>query len=166
MIRILRPTPAPLRLGRRCQCLRPTYCCPPRRNVSSSSNPFPYPTNANPTPHQIFHLSHSASRDQVKARYYDLVRIYHPDSPISRAVPPQTAHARFQSISSAYAVLSGKAKTHGGPGNDGPEHATTYHNLSAAMWRERQRRRADLEVGFDEVWKDRMILAAIVLVRD
>ncbi|OSX66257.1 hypothetical protein POSPLADRAFT_1094466, partial [Postia placenta MAD-698-R-SB12] len=76
---------------------------------SSTANPYPFPSSANPSPHQIFHLPLSATRDEVKARYYDLVRIYHPDSPVSRTVPPATAHARFQAISAAYAALSGKA---------------------------------------------------------
>lgn len=35
---------------------------------ASSSNPYPYPNNLNPTPHQIFHLPKGASRADVKAR--------------------------------------------------------------------------------------------------
>lgn len=38
------------------------------RNTSTSANPYPYPTHANPTPHQIFHLPQSATKAEVKAR--------------------------------------------------------------------------------------------------
>ena len=31
-------------------------------------NPFPYPNNAKPTPHQIFHLPFNATQAQIKAR--------------------------------------------------------------------------------------------------
>ena len=41
------------------------------RNASTtrgSTNPYPYPSNSNPTPHQIFHLPLSASQQEVKSR--------------------------------------------------------------------------------------------------
>ncbi|PCH43886.1 hypothetical protein WOLCODRAFT_138653 [Wolfiporia cocos MD-104 SS10] len=140
---------------------------PAARHVSSSANPFPFPANANATPHQIFHLPPSATRDEVKARYYDLVRIYHPDSPISRAVPPETAHARFQAISAAYAALSGKARRMGDAEDGGPAGGgggrPDFHSLSTAMWRARQRRRAELDVGWDDRWKDGLMFGAVVL---
>ncbi|KAI0930526.1 hypothetical protein AcV5_007215 [Taiwanofungus camphoratus] len=136
------------------------------RKASTSSNPFPFPTNVNPTPLQIFHLPPSASRDEVKARYYDLVRIYHPDSPISRSAPPDTAHARFQAISAAYATLSGKAQGASTVDSSSSTEGVRpdYHSLSTAMWRARQRKRAELDVGMDDRWKDRMMLGAIILV--
>ena len=103
---------------------------------------------------------------------YDLVRIYHPDSPVARAggVPPETAHARFQAISAAYAVLTGKKTATSFDGGEAGESLTgkaraSYHDLSTAMWRERQRRKADLDVGLDERWKERLMLGAILLVR-
>ncbi|KAI0930527.1 hypothetical protein AcW1_009192 [Taiwanofungus camphoratus] len=159
------------------------------RKASTSSNPFPFPTNVNPTPLQIFHLPPSASRDEVKARCpsftirqisstfrtdwilsplcsdYDLVRIYHPDSPISRSAPPDTAHARFQAISAAYATLSGKAQGASTVDSSSSTEGVRpdYHSLSTAMWRARQRKRAELDVGMDDRWKDRMMLGAIIL---
>ncbi|KAM5535122.1 hypothetical protein V8D89_011208 [Ganoderma adspersum] len=143
---------------------------PPLRQASTSANPYPFPPSAHPTPHQIFHLPRSATRSDVKARYYDLVRIYHPDSPVARAggVSPETAHARFQAISAAYAVLTGKKPAtsfddgEAGEGFTGKARAS-YHDLSTAMWRERQRRKADLDVGLDERWKERLMLGAILL---
>ncbi|KAH9839424.1 uncharacterized protein C8Q71DRAFT_749446 [Rhodofomes roseus] len=134
------------------------------RHVSSSANPFPFPTNTHPTPHQIFHLPPSATKDEVKTRYYDLVRIYHPDSAISRAVPPDTAHARFQAISAAYSVLTGKARRMGDVESDsGNELRPDYNSLSTAMWKAKQRRRAELNVGTDDRWKDALMFGAITL---
>ena len=44
------------------------------------SNALRYPTHlANPTPYQLFHLPTNASQAEIKARYYDLVRVMHPD---------------------------------------------------------------------------------------
>ncbi|OSC99424.1 hypothetical protein PYCCODRAFT_1373338 [Trametes coccinea BRFM310] len=144
------------------------YC----RWASTSANPYPFPTNAHPTPHQIFHLPKDATRADVKARYYDLVRIYHPDSPSARAggIPAETAHARFQAIAAAYAILTGKKPASAldgsgtGEGFDGAPRPT-YHDLSSAMWRARQRRRAELSVGLDDRWKERLMLGAVVVVR-
>ncbi|KAI9059223.1 hypothetical protein FKP32DRAFT_1580293 [Trametes sanguinea] len=142
------------------------------RSASTSANPYPFPTNAHPTPHQIFHLPKDATRADVKARYYDLVRIYHPDSPSARAggIPAETAHARFQAIAAAYAILTGKKPassldgTGAGEGFEGAPRPT-YHDLSSAMWRARQRRRAELSVGLDDRWKERLMMGAVLLVR-
>ncbi|RPD53985.1 hypothetical protein L227DRAFT_596155 [Lentinus tigrinus ALCF2SS1-6] len=139
------------------------------RTASTSANPYPFPTNSHPSPHQIFHLPKSATRADVKSRYYDLVRIYHPDSPAARAggISAETAHARFQAISSAYAVLSGKkpAASLDGADSEGFGAATrsSYHDLSTAMWRAKQRRRAELDIGMDDRWKERLMLGAILL---
>ena len=37
-------------------------------DAGSSSTSYPFPAHPNPTPHQIFHLPHSASQQEVKAR--------------------------------------------------------------------------------------------------
>lgn len=92
------------------------------------------------------------------------MRIYHPDSPVSRPLPSATAQARFQSITAAYDSLRGKSPHASGAGE--PERSRTdFHNLSSAMWRARRQRRAELNIGLDDKWKDRMMLSAIVLVR-
>ncbi|KAL1942795.1 hypothetical protein VTO73DRAFT_5035 [Trametes versicolor] len=139
-------------------------------SASTSANPYPFPKATHPTPHQIFHLPRSATRADVKARYYDLVRIYHPDSPVASAggISPEIAHARFQAIASAYAVLSGKkpaSSLDGSNAGEGPMAASraTYHDLSTAMWRARQAKRAELDVGLDDRWKERMMLGVILL---
>ncbi|KAI0373447.1 hypothetical protein BV20DRAFT_937859 [Pilatotrama ljubarskyi] len=154
----------------RSRLVRPTLPAGHPRAASNSANPYPFPANAHPTPHQIFHLPKSATKADVKARYYDLVRIYHPDSPSARTggISSETAHARFQAISSAYAVLCGKRPASSldganiGEGFDAAPRAT-YHDLSTAMWRARQRKRAELDVGLDERWKERMMFGAVLL---
>ncbi|THU89525.1 hypothetical protein K435DRAFT_781561 [Dendrothele bispora CBS 962.96] len=73
--------------------------------ASASSSSFPFPSHPRPTPHEIFHLSYSASQQDIKARYYELVRAYHPDSPSCRLLPPSECHRRFQAITAAYDSL-------------------------------------------------------------
>ena len=100
---------------------------------------------------------------------YELVRIYHPDSPTSRHIPPEKAQARFQAITSAYDALRGKTPlSDTGEPLQGHVHARRpdYHDLSTAVWKLKQRRRADLSVGMvDDKWKDRILLSVVVLVR-
>ncbi|KZO90113.1 DnaJ-domain-containing protein [Calocera viscosa TUFC12733] len=64
-----------------------------------------YPTSARPTPHEIFHLPRTASQDEIKDRYYELVRLHHPDSPACRDEPDEVRQERFKSITKAYEVL-------------------------------------------------------------
>ncbi|KAI0765611.1 hypothetical protein BD413DRAFT_574079 [Trametes elegans] len=90
---------------------RPSFACPHSRNArcaSTSTSSFPYPTHPRPTPHQIFHLQPGATQNQIKARYYELVRIYHPDAPFGRDLSPAIRRSRFQSITAAYDALRGK----------------------------------------------------------
>ncbi|KAI0344557.1 hypothetical protein BDW22DRAFT_1326270 [Trametopsis cervina] len=131
--------------------------------ASTSANPYPYPLHTNPTPHQIFHLPRTATQADVKARYYDLVRIYHPDSPVSRALPSPTAQARFQSITAAYDSLRGKS-TNLPEGSQAEQAKKNFHNLNTAMWKARQQRRAELRVGLDDRWKDAAMMSAVVVV--
>ncbi|EPQ57517.1 hypothetical protein GLOTRDRAFT_137826 [Gloeophyllum trabeum ATCC 11539] len=130
------------------------------RFSSSSSNPLPFPNHPNPTAHQIFHLPASASQADIKARYYELVRLYHPDSPISRTVSPESAQARFHAISAAYKVLRGKTVD---PSSSDINVRKDYHDLSTAIWKEKQRRRAELKVGVNDQWKDRLLLGSVIL---
>ena len=84
---------------------------------SSGSSPaggqrtFPFPDHVkSPTPFQIFHLPPTASPTDIKSRYYELVRSHHPDCAACRSLPRSVAHARFQAITHAYEVLTGKRK--------------------------------------------------------
>ncbi|KAG8869185.1 hypothetical protein FS842_000067 [Serendipita sp. 407] len=72
---------------------------------------YPFPTTKNPSPHEIFHLQPGADQQTIKARYYDLVKIHHPDTAIARNVPPQIAQARFQLVSAAYERLQNPSYT-------------------------------------------------------
>jgi len=89
-----------------------------RRRLTTAAAPpqnqFPYPSHPRPTPYQIFHLPTGANQKQVKARYYELVRVHHPDSTHSKAsdLPKRTRDERFSAIKDAYDVLAGKK-----PGN-------------------------------------------------
>jgi hypothetical protein len=147
------------------------------RSKSSGSNPYPYPTHANPNPYQIFHLPHNASQAEVKRRCtsfilvgsfdglsqisdIDLVRIYHPDSPVSRALPPEVTDGRFQAITKAYDALRGKTPMT----PEGIQSTSDAQHPTSAVWRARQARRLDLDAGGDDRWKDRVILFGVIFV--
>jgi len=158
------------------RCLYTTFLSICRRNVPTSRlastsssrshpncNPYPYPSHRNPTPHQIFHLPVNATEDDIKTRYYDLVRIYHPDK-ASLAEPPEIAHARFQAISAAYDALRKKS---GWTDNIPARWAREGFYPTAAAWRaaSQARRVQDLYSGktVDDRWKDRVFLLGIIL---
>ncbi|KAJ2973527.1 hypothetical protein NUW54_g12049 [Trametes sanguinea] len=136
------------------------------RCASTSSVSYPFPSHAHPTPHQIFHLSPGATQSQIKARYYELVRIHHPDSPFGRDLPPNVRHSRFQSITAAYDVLRGKKTASGAP-----------MDIYRAELERRRRARAAYEASrrpmssqpqewtatADDRWKDRIILFVGIL---
>ncbi|KAJ6557201.1 hypothetical protein B0H10DRAFT_1664935, partial [Mycena sp. CBHHK59/15] len=112
----------------------------------------PLPDNPSPTPHQIFHLPRNASQRDVKARYLDLVRIYHPDKK-HPSVPADVAHARFQAISTAYNALRA--------GSASPSlHKASAPTPSARVMHKRSR---NLYSGpQDDSWKDRIIVAGVI----
>ncbi|GJE85381.1 J domain-containing protein [Phanerochaete sordida] len=87
------------------------------RFASTSTHPYPWPAHTRPTPWQIFHLPPGASQKDIKSRYYELVRVHHPDSPRGRDVPSAVRHARFQSLTTAYDTLRGKRIPHATAGN-------------------------------------------------
>ncbi|KAI0074936.1 hypothetical protein K474DRAFT_1692044 [Panus rudis PR-1116 ss-1] len=150
-----------------------------RASTSSSSSSYPFPTHSHPTPHQIFHLPVGATKSDVKARYYDLVRIYHPDSPHCRHIDARTRHARFQSIRAAYDTLMGKGFNSGaGGGTIDPVYAELERRRRAQNARRRAAEFADgafgregagagkgrdWEASADDRWKDRIILTVGVI---
>ncbi|TFK44264.1 hypothetical protein BDQ12DRAFT_717428 [Crucibulum laeve] len=144
-------------------------CSNARRQISTttagpSNAQFPYPPNRNPTPHQIFHLPRNATEGDIKARYYDLVRIYHPDKTDS-TTPLDIAHARFQAITAAYDSLRGKTPLvmDGSPANGFATQDRSYQTTAA--FRAAQRRRQELYTSgaADERWKDKIILAGVIM---
>lgn len=127
-----------------------------RSYASKSANPYPYPTQTNPQPHQIFHLPRNANQEDVKRRYYELVRIYHPDSAVARHYPPEESQARFQAISRAYDILRGKASSSGEP-------VEATHKVDPIRWSARARRPHFDDTASDERWKERVIMGAVLL---
>ncbi|OCB87714.1 hypothetical protein A7U60_g5241 [Sanghuangporus baumii] len=103
---------------------------------------FPFPNHPHPTPHEIFHLKPGARPSEIKSRYYQLVRIHHPDTPHARRLPAHISRARFQAIQSAHDVLTGKSRRADNPfsmyashtkGNKMHTHRRPYgpHNVDA-----------------------------------
>ncbi|KAG1813736.1 hypothetical protein EV424DRAFT_52395 [Suillus variegatus] len=127
-----------------------------RSYASKSANPYPYPTQKNPQPHQIFHLPRSANQEDVKRRYYELVRIYHPDSAVARHYPSEESQARFQAISRAYDILRGKASVSGEP-------VEAAHKVDPIRWSTRSRRPHFDDTASDERWKERVIMGTVLL---
>ena len=103
------------------------------------------------------------------------MRIYHPDSPVSRPLPAATAQARFQAITAAYDALRGKraAGAWGAPGEGDIYRAELERRRRA---REAFRRHANTGFTYeragqsewtasaDDRWKDRVILFVGILV--
>jgi DnaJ-class molecular chaperone len=58
------------------------------------------------SPHEIFGVSEAASGEEIKGRYRQLVRLYHPDhaDPFMRA----TREEILKCINRAYAILTGR----------------------------------------------------------
>lgn len=127
-----------------------------RSYASKSANPYPYPTQANPQPHQIFHLPRNANQEDVKRRYYELVRIYHPDSAVGRHYPSEVSQTRFQAISKAYDILRGKTSSSGEP-------VEVTHKVDPIRWSARSRRPHFDDTASDERWKERVIMGAVLV---
>lgn len=90
---------------------------------------------------------------------YDLVRIYHPDSPIARNYPAEMAQARFHSISKAYDLMRGKSAITGEVLTNRERHA------DPARFRPKVRRHPHFdETAGDERWKERILFGATVIV--
>ncbi|KAI0262339.1 hypothetical protein BC834DRAFT_972133 [Gloeopeniophorella convolvens] len=130
----------------------------------STSTPLPFPAHRNPTPYQIFHLPLGASQAEIKARYYELARLYHPDSPAAHGVPPNLRHARFHAITKAYDVLRGKSYTPLGTGSSyshGVDYAAELERRKRQFAQRRAHRPAPdvaAGVGGDDAWKDQLLI--------
>ncbi|SNX84568.1 uncharacterized protein MEPE_03277 [Melanopsichium pennsylvanicum] len=90
-----------------------------KQTKSKAETSFAYPSHLkNPTPYDIFHFTkRSVTSSQIKARYYDLVRVLHPDrfssssSSLSQMKTKAEAEEQFKSIIAAYDLLKdGKKK--------------------------------------------------------
>ncbi|KAJ6499408.1 hypothetical protein C8R45DRAFT_114870 [Mycena sanguinolenta] len=140
-----------------CRNLFKRVAHPHARHVASKpAAQFPFPNSANPTPHQIFHLPRNASQSDVKARYFDLVRIYHPDK-VDQSVPSRVAHARFQAITAAYNAL--RTNSTSLPGHDRADAPPTP--AARAMYKRSRNLYSGPQLA-DESWKDRVIVAGVI----
>ncbi|KAJ7783022.1 hypothetical protein B0H16DRAFT_1877473 [Mycena metata] len=119
-----------------------------------SPSSFPFPKTPNPTPHQIFHLPRNAPQSDVKARYFDLVRIYHPDK-VDPGIPDAIARARFQAITAAYNALRG------GPAASWNDQATAPTPVARAMYKRSRNLYSGPQLS-DDSWKDRIIVAGVI----
>ena len=77
------------------------------RKASTSASDLAWPKSTHPTPYEIFHLSKSATSSDIKLRYNQLVRIYHPDLHNPKSA---TANDQFRQILEANSILSSPAK--------------------------------------------------------
>ncbi|KAH9851984.1 hypothetical protein C2E23DRAFT_732040 [Lenzites betulinus] len=133
---------------------------------TTSSSTYPFPVHAHPTPHQIFHLSAGATQQQIKSRYYELVRIHHPDSPHGRNLSPSVRHCRFQSITAAYDTLRGKCTSTNGPVDIYRAELDRRRRARAAYEASRTQsypRGPEWSASADDRWKDRIILFVGIL---
>jgi len=129
-------------------------------NASMSSNPYPFPKQANPAPHHIFHLPRGATQKDIKARYFELVRIYHPDSAVARHHPPDVAQAHFQAIKRAYDILQGRRALV--DGMDAPPPTAGMRAREPPSARARRRPYFD-DVKADERWTERVVVGGLLL---
>jgi hypothetical protein len=95
---------------------------------------------------------------------YELVKIYHPDSAISKTLSPETAEARFQAITKAYDTLR-KGKSRVTLLNASSEGASLGGVMSARRKRDLMNR-AELKTEADEKWTERLMIGAVLVVSD
>uniref|UniRef100_A0A8H7NIQ4 J domain-containing protein n=1 Tax=Bionectria ochroleuca TaxID=29856 RepID=A0A8H7NIQ4_BIOOC len=107
----------PHRAGTSPKCTSPLLHCPQTRAYSTSdrsgskhSTPA-WPTKANPSPYDVLGLK--PKEPYNKARYYQLVKIYHPDIQASTSpIPTATRLERYRLIVAANNLLSNPDKRH------------------------------------------------------
>jgi len=110
---------------------------------SASDSKHDWPSNAFPTPYQIFKCRRGAPYS--KARFYELVMLYHPDHFHQRRsegldIPEPVRLERFRLIVAANAILSDPAKRatydrSGAGWNLAPVWETTHTNANQRGWR-------------------------------
>jgi len=74
----------------------------PRRQSDEDIEIDDAPTSINP--YEVLGLEHDATQDHIKSAYRKAALKYHPDK--ASAAEKETAHAKFQEIAFAYAILS------------------------------------------------------------
>ena len=84
------------------------------RTYATTSDPpehaYSWPTTPTFTPYDVLNLSHSAPYSKV--RYFELVKIYHPDHehPLCRNISPEIRLQRYHIVVNAHEILSDPAR--------------------------------------------------------
>jgi curved DNA-binding protein CbpA len=78
----------------------------------SASDEIRWPNSSNPTPYEIFDLPSTATPAEIKKRYYELAKLYHPDSCAASAEAQQERLQRFRQVVQANELLSTARKRH------------------------------------------------------
>ena len=85
----------------------------PPSDPSDETNPPPWPSSTNPTPYDIFAITRSDP--YTKKRFYQLVKVYHPDlghHPICASLPSSVRLERYRLVIAANNLLSDPGKRH------------------------------------------------------
>lgn len=87
---------------------------PPSRASAVPTPDLSFPTKSNPTPWEIFHFSRSEdlTPNLVKSRYYELCRLFHPDTGgrVAGKGKGRDTSLEFRQITTAYDVLRSPSK--------------------------------------------------------
>lgn len=86
-------------------CSRKFHAATLNRSFATSDD-HRWPKVSNPTPYEILGLPPTASSTEIKKRYYELVKKYHPDSRIGSVEAENERLRRFRQIVQANEMLS------------------------------------------------------------
>ncbi|GAA5854228.1 hypothetical protein JCM8547_001742 [Rhodosporidiobolus lusitaniae] len=99
-----------LRASHRSTCFpfpRTRPSAPPHRLFSSTPPSYRSPALSTDVDHYaVLGLSRTATRKEIKERFYDLSRKHHPDAPSTSSETPDQRLAKFQQLSNSYSILS------------------------------------------------------------
>lgn len=97
--------------------VRPSFSSPPCRSYATAhgtySDDFSWPTTSSFTPYDL--LKHKHDAPYSKSRFYDLVKLYHPDMPcnghpLCKDISPEVKLQRYRLLVTANDILSDPAK--------------------------------------------------------
>lgn len=102
-----------------------------------SDHPYAWPSSSSFTPYDVLHLHRNAPYS--KARYYDLVKIYHPDRPcnehpLCRNISAEVRLQRYRLVVTAHEILSDPTRraAYDQTGAGWSHHPTRYNTVAEA----------------------------------